>query len=346
MKNKIVDLRSDAVTSPTVKMREVMKNAKVGDDDFGEDPTVNQLEQTSANLMGKEAGLFLPSGTMGNLIAILVFTQRNNKVVVGSKAHIYDHEYPGILKMTGIQYLPITEKKTAFKEKDLIEVSQNRFFSTPPPVSLITLENSHNRTGGTVMTPQETSAIVKIAKKHRIPVHLDGARIFNAAVGLGVEAKELVRDVDSVVFSLTKAVGAPVGAVLVSTTKFIKKAREIRWMLGGGMKQVGVLAAPAIVGLKGKEERIVEDHKKAKVLAKGLSTVEWIDIDASSVQTNLVIIKTSQSKLNVEKFIRCLHVHGIKVSRSHNKIRFVIHKDISYEEIEYVLEIVRSCYSG
>jgi len=338
---KIVDLRSDAVTLPTDEMQEAMKKAKVGDDEFGEDPTVNYLEQISAELTGKKAGLFVPSSTMANLIAILVYIHRDDGIIVGSKAHIYDHEYPGIIKIAGIQYHPIKERKIGFRAKDLVqEIEQNKCLSSSR-VSLVAIENTHNRTGGTVMTSQKTSSIVKIGKKYGIPVYLDGARIFNAAVALGVEIKELTKDVDSLSFCLSKALAAPVGSVLVGPTKFIKEARRVRWMLGGAMKQSGVLAAAGIVGLKTMVKRIIKDHKRARLLAEELSAMNGINIDVEFVQTNLILMNVRRSGFSIEEFLNQMTINGVKAVRSGDKIRLAVHKDISDDDIDYVLTMVR-----
>lgn len=337
--HKVVDLRSDAVTLPTHEMREVMKLAEVGDDDFGEDPTMNCLEKMAAELLGKENGLFIPSGTMGNLIAILIYTKERENVITGAHAHIHDHEYPGILRFAKINFFSIEEGESGIESRDfkaLIESNSSTKFD------LITLENSHNRSGGRVMPLEQMDEIAEIARRHNIPVHLDGARIFNAAVSLKVKLRDMAKNMDSVMFCLTKCLGAPGGSILVGTAKFIEKARKIRWMLGGGMKQMGILAAAGIVGLKTMVNRIEEDHKNAKMLAKGLSKIKALDIDPHKVQTNMVVLDIAKLRIKPEEFVTRLEAHRVKaVPFGGNRVRMVTHKDIDCEGIEYTIKATR-----
>lgn len=343
---RVVDLRSDAVTIPTENMLAAMKTARLGNDEFCEDPTIMQLEELSAELTGKEAGLFTPSSTMANLIAIMVYTSRGDKIIVGSKSHIYDHEHPGITRLTGIQYHPIKEEETGFKSQDLEAEIDSGSLSEISKVKLITIENSHNRTGGTVMNCEDTQSIVMITQKYNIPVYLDGARIFNAAVSLGVSIKELTKDINCMSFSISKAISAPVGSILVGSREFIDEARKIRWMLGGGMKQAGVLAAAGIDGLKKWRNIITEDHKKTKILSEGLSQIKGIEINLRAVKTNLILIKVSHPKLDNEELLNQMNLNGIKAIPSKNNIRLALHKDIKYDDLDYVINTVSSIFNS
>ncbi len=334
---KIIDLRSDAVTIPTDDMREAMKKAVVGDDDFGEDPTVNQLEEMLANIMCKEKALFVSSGTMANLIAILTHTEEGDKILVGAHSHIYDHEYPGILRFARIEYCPIEEGNSGIEPHDV-----EKLIKSNSKTRLITLENSHNRSGGTVMPVEQMKRIAVIAKEANIPIHLDGARIFNAATYLGIDVSELAKPVGSLMFCLTKCLSAPYGSVLIGDEVFIDKARKIRWMLGGGMKQGGIMAAAGIVALETMLDRIVEDHKNAMYLAQGLAEIKRLKIFPDDIQTNIMIIDISDLLIEEKEFLQRLDKHRIKAVRfGDKKIRMVTHKDVSFENIEYVIETVK-----
>ena len=334
---KIIDLRSDAVTTPTDEMREAIRRAKVGDDDFGEDRTVNQLEEMSAQLLGREKALFVPSGTAANLIAILTHTEERDRILVGAHSHIYDHESPGILRFAKIEYCSVEEGDLGIEPEDI-----EKLIKLDSKIRLITLENSHNRSGGTVMSVEKMKSIAAIAKESNIPIHLDGARIFNAATYLGVDVSELAEYVDSVMFCLTKCLSAPYGAILAGDKTFIDQARRVRWMLGGGMKQGGVMAAAGIVALRTMRDRVKEDHEKAANLAQGLAVIEGLRILPEMVQTNMVIIDLSNVTRQEREFLQRLDKHKVKALRFGDKrIRMVTHKDISHEDIRYVVEVIK-----
>ena len=263
----MIDLRSDTVTLPTDEMRKAMAVAEVGDDVYGEDPSINRLEEIAANKMGKEAGLFIPSGTMGNLIAMLTHVQRGEEAIMGDQAHTFIYEVGGVSALGGIMVHTVPNQSDGtMKLTDL----QNAIRSVDvhfPTTRLIALENTHNRCGGVVITPEYIESVRMLAQENGLIVHMDGARIFNAAVKLKIPAQQLVAGVNSVTFCLSKGLGAPVGSVLCGSQDFIFRARRIRKQLGGGMRQAGILAAAGIMALESMVDRLEEDHKRAQLLA-------------------------------------------------------------------------------
>jgi threonine aldolase len=290
-----IDLRSDTVTHPTKAMRKAMANAEVGDDVFGEDPTVNKLQRMAAEKMGKEAGLYVPSGTMGNLAAILAHCGRGDEVILGNKAHTFLYEAGGISALGGVHscQLPnlpdgtfvLEEIQAAIRSKDVHQ-----------PVSrLVCLENTHNRCGGVSLSADYTRAVGELAHANGLLLHLDGARIFNAAVKEGLPASDLTKPVDSVTFCLSKGLCAPVGSVLCGSEEFIRKAHRIRKQLGGGMRQAGIMAAAGIVALETMVDRLAEDHKRAHLLVQGLSFLPWLAMDAETPQTNMIFMNINES---------------------------------------------------
>ncbi len=283
-----VDLRSDTVTKPTPEMREAMAEAEVGDDVFRDDPTVNRLEAMAAERLGKEAALFVPSGTMGNLIALLVHCQRGDEVILGSKSHIYLNEAGGMAALGGIQPCPVPNQKDGTLALDDILASIRTEDVHHPITRLICLENTQNICGGVPLTAEYTRRVAEIARTHNLALHIDGARLFNAAAAQNVDAKELAAPADSVMFCLSKGLAAPIGSMLVGTAKFIARARHIRKMLGGGMRQVGVIAAAGIISLEKMTARLSEDHLRAKKLADGLRQLPGVLLDEGSPHTNMV----------------------------------------------------------
>jgi threonine aldolase len=290
-----IDLRSDTVTHPTEEMRQAMANAAVGDDVFGEDPTINQLQELAAEKMGKEAGLFVPSGTMGNLAAILAHCGRGDEVMLGDKAHTFLYEAGGISALGGVHSRQIPNQVDGtLKLEDII--AGIRSSDAHQPISrLVCLENTHNRCGAVALTPEYTKAVGELAHERDLLLHLDGARIFNAAVAQGVPARELTEPVDSVTFCLSKGLSAPVGSVLCGSKEFITKAHRIRKQLGGGMRQAGILAAAGIVALETMVDRLSEDHKRARDLVLGLSFLPWLVLDAGTPQTNMVFMSLADN---------------------------------------------------
>ena len=337
---KIIDLRSDTVTLPTDAMRQAMFAATVGDDVFGEDPTVNRLEAMAAQKMGKEAALFTGSGTMSNLIAVLTHTQHGNEIILGSEAHIFWSEVGGSAALGGVVLrtvlndadgqLPIVDIEKAIRDKNIHY----------PETTLLCLENTQNRCGGAVLTAQYTDRAVELAHLHGLKVHLDGARIFNAAVALGVPAAQLARGVDSVGFCLSKGLSAPIGSLLCGNIEFVERARKKRKMLGGGMRQAGIIAAAGIVALETMVDRLAEDHGNARELAKGLMQIRGTKLAQEKVSSNIVIFDLSPS-IDVMQFITKLDSSGVKVIRfGHHRLRAVTHRMVGAADIKVALNCI------
>jgi threonine aldolase len=290
---EILDFRSDTVTRPTPEMREAMAAAEVGDDVYGEDPTVNRLQEIAADMMGMEAGLFVPSGTMGNLVAMLAHCSRGDEVILGNMAHTFLYEGGGLAALGGISTYPIPNQPDGTMDLDTIH-SAIRMDDPHFPISrLVAIENTHNRCGGVSLTVEYTQSVADLAHENGLKFHIDGARIFNAAVELGVDVRELTSPVDSVTFCISKALSAPVGSVLCGSNDFIHKAHRERKKLGGGMRQAGILAAAGIVALEHMVDRLSEDHRRAKVLAKGIAGIQGIELDLDLQHTNMVYFNLS-----------------------------------------------------
>ncbi len=312
---EIIDLRSDTVTKPTPAMREAMAKAEVGDDVFGDDPTVNHLQEMAADLMGKEAGLFVPSGTMGNLAALLAHCQRGDEVIIGQKNHSFLFEAGGLSALGGIHSCQLPNQADGSLLVADIEAAIRPDDPHDPITRLVCLENTHNRCGGTVQTPVVVRGMADVAHQHGLKVHLDGARIFNAAAALEVSAKQLTAPVDSVTFCLSKGLCAPVGSVLCGDREFIRKAHRARKMLGGGMRQSGVLAAAGIVALQTMTQRLTEDHRRARDLAEGLRANRHIRLGGPPA-TNMVFFdlppenRKSTSQIEAEMKARGILVHA------------------------------------
>ena len=285
-----IDLRSDTVTKPTPEMREAMAEAEVGDDVYGDDPTVNRLQEIAAQMLGKEDALFVASGTMGNLIALLVHCRRGDEVIAGNQSHIYLNEAGGMAALGGIQACPIQNQPDGTLALEDILASIRSEDVHHPITRLICLENTQNICGGVPLTAEYTRKVGELAPTHNLLLHIDGARIFNAAVAQNIPARELVEPADSVMFCLSKGLAAPVGSILAGTRKFITRARHIRKMLGGGMRQVGVVAAAGIIALERMVDRLADDHVRAKKLADGLRQVPGLVVDEHSPHTNMVYL--------------------------------------------------------
>lgn len=333
---EIIDLRSDTVTQPTPEMRRAMADAPVGDDVFGDDPTINELERRAAELMGKDAAVFVASGTMGNITALLTHTQRGDEVIVGSEAHILLAEVGGTGALAGAVLRPLPNDARGRLDPAAVESTirpQNVHF---PRTALVCLENTHNRCGGAALTVQDTESIAEVARRHGAAVHLDGARIFNAAVALGVSARELAAPADSVTFCLSKGLSAPVGSLLCGSHDFIDRARRNRKMLGGGMRQAGILAAAGLVALDSMIDRLAEDHENAAVLARGLAELPGIEIDPDVVQSNLVFFRFDDEP--AATFSQRLKDAGILAGASGPRsIRMVTHYGIERRHIDETL---------
>jgi len=290
-----IDLRSDTVTKPTPEMREAMAKAEVGDDVYGDDPTVNRLQEMAAEMTGHEAGLFVASGTMGNLTAVLAHCQRGDEVILGREAHTYRYEAGGISVLGGVHSCQLPNQPDGSITLDDIEAAIRADDPHQPISRLIMLENTHNRCGGTYQSVEYTRQVVDFAHTRGLKVHLDGARVFNATVALGVPVKYLTAPVDSVTFCLSKGLSAPVGSVLCGSKEFIKKAHRARKLLGGGMRQAGVLAAAGIVALEKMASRLGEDHARARTLAEGLSENRGLILDAGTPATNMVFMNLAEA---------------------------------------------------
>ncbi len=336
---RVIDLRSDTVTHPTDEMRRVMADAEVGDDVFAEDPSINRLQERAAELLGKEAGLLTPSGTMSNLIAGLTYCHRGDEVVMGDQAHIFWNESAGVAALAGAQLRLIPNgPQGRIEAADLEAVIRPPGNIHFPPTTLVCLENTHNRCGGGVQTPEDTGKICEVAHAAGASVHMDGARIFNAAVALEVPAAELVKDVDDVSFCLSKGLSCPVGSVICGSKEFIDQARRWRKMVGGGMRQAGVLAAAGLVALDTMIERLAEDHARAWQLAGGLANIDGLDVDPDAIQTNIIIFDVNPALGPAAGLIGALAREGVKVSSpGKHSIRMVTHRHISGADVEEAL---------
>ncbi|HPI01001.1 MAG TPA: low-specificity L-threonine aldolase [Bacillota bacterium] len=333
-----IELRSDTTTHPTEEMREAMRSAPVGDDVFGEDPTVNALEALAASKMGKEAALFVPSGTMGNITALLTHCKRGDEVILESECHIYYYEVGGLSALGGMVPRPV-RGENGLMEPDDVEASirnANIHYASP---GLICVENTHNRGGGTVYGLERLAEIKAVANRHGLPMHLDGARIFNAAIALGTDVSRIASYFDSVQFCLSKGLSAPVGSVLAGGKDYIARARKYRKMLGGGMRQAGIIAAAGIVALEKMVDRLADDHANARALALGLSRIPGIELDLSTVVTNIVVFDVSRLGIGSEAFAEQLSADGVRMTtRPPHKIRAVTSRMFTAEEIPTVLE--------
>ncbi|MBU0512157.1 MAG: low-specificity L-threonine aldolase [Chloroflexi bacterium] len=322
-----IDLRSDTVTHPTPAMREAMAKAKVGDDVYGEDPTVNRLQEMSAAILGKEAGLFVPSGTMGNLAAVLAHCGRGDEVILGHLAHTFLYEAGGIAALGGVHPHTIPNQPDGTLVLDDIRAAIRPDNPHMPITRLITLENTHNRCGGATLSVEYTQAVGDLARRHGLSLHLDGARIFDAAAALGVEAAELTAPADSVTFCLSKGLCAPVGSVLCGSAEFIARAHRMRKQLGGGMRQAGILAAAGIVALEEIVPRLGEDHARARHLACGLAAIPGVILDPESPRTNMVYLTLGESiPLDAAQVASRLWEMGIRVGAvGERRFRLVTH---------------------
>jgi threonine aldolase len=336
----IVDLRSDTVTLPTEAMRRAMAEAPVGDDVYGEDPTVNRLQELAAEKMGKEAALFVVSGTMGNLAAILAHCGRGDEVILGNKAHTFLYEAGGISALGGVHSCQLPNLPDGTLALDDIRAAIRSNNSHEPISRLVALENTHNRCGGVALTAEYTRLVVELAHQHALKVHLDGARIFNAAVALGIPVRELVDPVDSVTFCLSKGLCAPVGSVLCGSKDFIRKAHRIRKQLGGGMRQAGILAAAGIVALETMTERLAEDHARARRLADRLADLPGIVLDDGSPSTNMIFLTvTVRPELSTAALQAGLAERGVRVGAvGERRFRLVLHYWIDDTGVEQAIQ--------
>jgi threonine aldolase len=344
----IIDLRSDTVTKPSPAMRRAMAAAEVGDDVYLEDPTVNRLQARAAEIFGREAGLFVPSGSMGNLACIMAQTSRGQEVICEAAGHIYNYEMASLSALGGVLPRLIAAKDGILNWQQIAPAIREKVYYRPQ-TALVALENSHNMAGGTVYPTAIAEEICERAHAAGLAVHLDGARIFNAAVYLGQSVAEITKQFDSVQFCLSKGLGAPVGSMIVGSKDFVERCRVIRKMLGGGMRQVGVLAAAGLVALDEGPKLLAADHENAQILAKKLAQIPGIQIDPQKVQTNILIFDVAQTGMSSRQFIDKLagrHVLGGSVDAS--RVRLVTHRDVSRAEVEragaIIAEVVGAGY--
>ena len=338
---KTIDLRSDTVTHPTSEMRQAMFEAEVGDDVLGDDPTVQRLEAMAAERMGKEASVYVSSGTMGNLLAVLSWCSRGDEVILGSEAHILWHESAGSAAVAGTLLRAVPNDERGRLDPDDVAHAVRAYRPGVSPTGLVALENTHNRCSGAALSPEDTKAVADVAHTNGLPLHLDGARIFNAAVAQEVPAKALAADADSVTFCFSKGLSAPIGSALCGPADFIGRARRWRKTLGGGMRQVGVIAAAAIVSLETMVPRLAEDHQNAMQLAKGLADIPGISIDPERIETNIVIFEW-QGGPHADFMAKLAEAGVLASSSGAPKVRMVTHYGINGEDVEEALDAIRA----
>ncbi|MGE5623406.1 MAG: threonine aldolase family protein, partial [Methanocella sp.] len=329
-----IDLRSDTVTEPTEEMRVAMHYAEVGDDGRGEDPTTQKLEAMAAELLGKEAGLLVTSGTQGNLVSLMAWTKKGDEIILEKSAHIFIYEVGGVAAICGATTATIPSAHGIMKPEDVeaaIRDPKNIHF---PRTSLICLENTHNVGGGTVMTLEQMAAIREVADRNGLPIHLDGARIFNAAAKLGVPAREIAKYCDSVTFCLSKGLCCPVGALVVGSADFIARAKKARKMVGGGLRQSGVIAAPGVVALEKMVDRLGEDHRTARILAEELVKIPGVKVDLNTVQTNIVRMDTTGLGVPAARITEGLAKRNVQaLPQQKYAVRFVTHYYITEDDV-------------
>jgi threonine aldolase len=338
---RVVDLRSDTVTLPTDEMMKAIANARLGDDQYLEDPTVNELQEKAATKLGKEEALLVISGTQANLISIISQTHPGDKVILEAEAHTYYYEAGGMSAIAGVIPHPVKGVLGVPSAEEIRRIAQIEHKYHQPRPTLLCLENTHNRAGGICVTPQQTKELTSVAKSYDMKVHVDGARIFNAAVALGVDVKDLTRNVDSVTFCLSKGLSCPLGSIVAGSREFIERARKNRQMLGGAMRQAGIIAAPGLVALESMINGLHVDHENARRLADGLMAM-GIKIDMERVQTNMVLIETNQLGTSSVELLSQIENEGIKASNyGPTTVRMVTHRGIERDDIEYALDATK-----
>ena len=341
---RVVDLRSDTVTHPSPEMRRAMYEAELGDDVYGEDPTLNALEAKAAERLGKEAAVFVASGTMGNLVSVLSHAQRGDEIILGNKAHIFRSEAGGASALGGVSFHTIPNDERGMLDLDDIQAAVRPNDPHMPRTALVCLENTQNACGGAALTQDDMKSVADVAHANGVPVHVDGARIFNAAVSLEAPVSELVKDVDSVTFCLSKGLSCPIGSIIVGSEDYILEARRWRKMVGGSMRQVGVIAAAGLVALDSMVERLAEDHSNARKLAYGLAEIPGISIEPENLPTNLVFFDVEREDRN--ELHRQLVERGVKGGGGQKRWRYVTHYGITESDIDYTLETVRDVFSN
>lgn len=338
----MIDLRSDTVTKPTRGMLEVMFKAEVGDDVYGEDPTTNLLEEKVAKFLGMEDSIFVPSGTMANQLSLRAYTQPGDEIILDKNSHVFLNEGGGGAALSGVQFFLLEGEKGIL---DFLEVEEA--FRDPgnyhhPVTKLVWIENTHNRGGGSIYPPEVVKAIYQVAKNHNVPLHMDGARLLNATVALGIEPREYTRYVDSTSLCLSKGLGAPVGSMVAGNKGFIGYVRRLRKMFGGGMRQIGYLAAAGVYALDHHIKRLSEDHANAKLLAEGIAQVDGFQITPGEVQTNILYFRVAEEKLSPENLKQELKKNGVLIHHvGGNRFRAVTHLDVSRQDILQVISLLK-----
>jgi len=342
----LVDLRSDTVTKPTPEMRQTMAEAEVGDDVMGEDPTVNRLEAIAAEMLGKEAAVFVASGTMANLSSLLAPTERGEEVIVGRGSHIFINEVASAAVVGGLQLQPVDDETGHVSPDEVEDVIRGQNIHWPR-TRLLCLENTHNRAGGVVASLAEMEALQSVAKRHGVLTHLDGARLFNAAAYLSEAPAKLAAGFDSVYICLSKGLGAPVGSLTCGTTAFVQGARKYRKMLGGGMRQAGIIAAAGIIALQKMAKRLDEDHRTAHRIAEGLREIPGIELDMDRVQTNILFLSFSRPELSAVEITAGLRQRGILANAGGPRgMRLVTHHHVSTSDADAVIAAFHEIFSG
>ncbi|MEG0773365.1 GntG family PLP-dependent aldolase [Clostridium sp.] len=339
--NKFIDLRSDTVTQPTDKMREAMFNAMVGDDVYDDDPTIKELEKYAAELVGKEAALFIPSGTFGNQLALLTYCNRGDEVILGDDCHIVAHEVGAASVIAGVQLRTVQSDHGTLNPNEIKKRIRKEEDIHYPKTSLICLENAHS--SGRVVSLEVMDEIHKVASEYNLPIHLDGARLFNAATYLDVDVKEITSRVESVMFCLSKGLCAPVGSILAGRKDFIAKAKKNRKLMGGGLRQAGFLAAAGLVALKDMRENLKKDHEKAILLAKELLKIPGIKVNLDDIHLNMVFFDMTETGISSDYMVGKFLENGIKISGEEDGVmRFVTHYWITEEDIHFAVDLLKS----
>ncbi len=337
-----VELRSDTFTLPTEEMLQAIKTAQLGDDVHQEDPTVKKLEELAGDKIGKEEALLVTSGTQGNLISLLAQTLPGDRIILEEKCHIYNYEVGSLSAIAGLLAWPLKGNYGALDPEDVKNALRQKNIHIAE-AKIVTLEDTHNLAGGTIISPEQIAIVAEVAHENGLLLHIDGARIFNAAVALNRDVKDFTKHSDSVMFCLSKGLSAPIGSIVAGSEDFVEKARRYRKMLGGGMRQAGIIAAPGIIALEKMIPRLKEDHENARLLAEGLRNFDELNIDMKTVQTNFIQVDLKQSILTPSSLTSLLEAEGVKVSPIHGttKIRMVTHRGVKRADIEYTIEAVK-----
>jgi len=339
---KTIDLRSDTVTTPTKDMYQEMQLAPIGDDVYGDDPTVNKLEALAAETLSKEKALFVPTGTMGNLIAVMAHTRPGEEIILERYSHIFLYEAAGASRLAGVQPMAISGRDGVMDPEEVEESirAENIHF---PSTGLICVENTHNMAGGMVQPMENLQQLRSIANRHQLPMHLDGARVFNAAASLNCDVKEIAAYFDSIMFCLSKGLSSPIGSMLVGDEEFIGRARKLRKMLGGGMRQAGIMASCGILSIEQMTSQLRVDHEHARVLSEGLTKLSGFSVDLDKVHTNIVNVSIRDKNISSEDLVNKMKAKGILANpRGKDYIRLVTHKDVTLEDINSAIRIMET----